>query len=333
MKDIRKLEKSKVEIVEIKKYYNIDEYMDLYEKVNDLIEKEIIKPIKSSKTNGKSPALYKRYTIIRENNGLDYSYEILNKINFKLDISKYIKKQELYEKNREDILMLSDFLDNDLDKLTKKISINERSFQIFGREKFLLKNGGMTLIKSLGLDEKFLNVYDTTEPLAYYSKDKNTPQKILIIENKDTFYSMRNYVINNKKIFDEEISTIIYGGGKGIYKSFRDFDLCVEPYLSCKDNELLYFGDLDYEGINIYEKLSEIFCEEFRIYPFKNGYKKMIEKYKKLNFKLPKSSENQNKNIRGSFFEFFDKDIKKEMIDILKSGRYIPQEILNIDDF
>lgn len=40
-----------------------------------------------------------------EKNETDYTYEILNKINHKLDISKYIKNQKLYEKYREDILI------------------------------------------------------------------------------------------------------------------------------------------------------------------------------------------------------------------------------------
>ena len=333
MKDIRRLDKNKLEIDDIKKYYKIDNYLILCKTINDLIEKEVIKPIKASKTNGKSPKLYNRYSVIRKKNDIDYSYEILHKINYKLDTSKYMKNQQLYKKHRDDILMLSNFLDKNIEKLNKKISINERSFQIFGREKFLLKNGGMTLIKSLGLDEKFLNIYDTTEPLSYYSKNKDTPQNILIVENKDTFYSMRNFIINNKNIFDKEISTIIYGGGKSIYKSFRDFDLCVEPYLKNKDNSLFYFGDLDYEGILIYEKLYNISKEKFQIVPFEEGYKKMIDKYKTLNFSLPKSSENQNKNINEDFFDFFDKNTKEEIINILKSGNYIPQEILNIEDF
>ncbi|MEG2848243.1 MAG: DUF2220 family protein [Bacilli bacterium] len=333
MNDIRILEKNKVDILEIKKYYKIENYLDLCEKIKNLVQEGIIKPIKASKTNGKSPSLYNKYTIIRDNDEIDYYYEILNKINHKLDTSKYLKNQKLYKSNRKDILMLSNFIDKNMDKLNTKISINERSFQIFGREKFILKNGGMALIKSLGLDEEFLNVYDTTEPLSYYSKDKNTPQNILIIENKDTFYSMRNFVINNKKIFDEEISTIIYGGGKGIYKSFRDFDLCVEPYLSNKNNKFIYLGDLDYEGIIIYEKLSDIFKVNFKIYPFIEGYKKMISKYKNLNFELPISSENQNKNTSGRFFDFFDPNIKYEIINILNCGSYIPQEILNIEDF
>lgn len=333
MKDIKRLKQNKVTLKEIESYFDIKNYIDLYNLVNELIYKKDIRPIKSSKINGKSPSLYNKYIIIRENNINDYTDELLYKINHNLDISKYIKNQAIYEKDRDNILMLSKFLDNNIESLNTKISMNERSFQIWHREKFLQKEGGKTLIKNLGIDQDFLNFYNTTEPLSYYSGDKKTPQNVLIIENKDTFYSMRNFVIDKKSIINEEISTIIYGGGKSIYKSFEDFDLCVESYLSNKNNKFLYFGDLDYEGILIYEKLSKIFKNKYKIEPFTVGYIKMIEKYKNLGISLPISSENQNKNIDDKFMSYFEEYYKKEIENILKSGFYIPQEILNIDDF
>lgn len=333
MKDIKKLKQNKISLKEIEMYFDVKNYTELFNLINDLIHKSDIKPIKSSNMNGKSPALYNRYTIIRKNDIKDYTDEILYKINHNLDVSKYLKNQSLYEKDRDKILMLSEFLDNDIEKLEKRISMNERSFQIWHREKFLQKEGGKTLIKNLGIDQNFLNFYNTTEPLSYYSRDKKTPQNVLIIENKDTFYSMRNFVISGKTIIKENISTIIYGGGKSIYRSFEDFDLCVEPYLSNKNNKFLYFGDLDYEGILIYEKLSEIFKDEYNIEPFTEGYKKMIEKYKNMDINLPVSKDNQNKNIDNKFINYFDKYYKNEIENILKSGLYIPQEILNVEDF
>ena len=333
MKDIKKLKQNKISLKEIEMYFDVKDYTELCNLINDLIHKSDIKPIKSSNMNGKSPALYNRYTIIRKNDIKDYTDEILYKINHNLDVSKYLKNQSLYEKDRDKILMLSEFLDNNIEKLNKRISMNERSFQIWHREKFLQKEGGKTLIKNLGIDQNFLNFYNTTEPLSYYSRDKKTPQNVLIIENKDTFYSMRNFVISGKAIIKENISTIIYGGGKSIYRSFEDFDLCVEPYLSNKDNKFLYFGDLDYEGILIYEKLSDIFKDEYNIEPFTEGYKKMIEKYKNIDINLPISSNNQNKNIDNKFINYFDKYYKNEIENILECGLYIPQEILNVEDF
>ena len=333
MKDITKLNQNKIELKELQKHFKIENYIELHKQIIELIEKQQIKPIKTSKTNGKTPALYNKYTIIKKEETKDYTNELLYKINTKLDITKYLKNQKLYEKNRDNILLLSNFLDNNMDKLNSKVSINERSFQIFAREKFISKEGGKTLLNSVGIDEGFLNIYETTEPLAYYSKDKLTPQNILIIENKDTFYSMRNFIINNRNIFDTEISTIIYGGGKSIYKSFKDFEFCVEDYLLHKENKLLYLGDLDFEGILIYENLAEIFENRFNITPFIKGYMAMLQKYKHMDVVLPISKEKQNKNIKSNFLNNFDHNTKENILEILNNGKYIPQEILNVDDF
>ena len=45
---------------------------------------------------------------------------------------------------------------------------------------------------------------------------------------------------------------------KSIHKSFPDFTFCMEPYLNDPENEILYFGDLDYEGIIILKIFIEI---------------------------------------------------------------------------
>lgn len=34
------------------------------------------------------------------------------------------------------------------------------------------------------------------------------------------------------EIFNMEVGTLIYGAGKGILRSFQDFDLCAEPYMT-----------------------------------------------------------------------------------------------------
>ena len=86
----------------------------------------------------------------------------------------------------------------------------------------------------------FFNIYETTEPLAYYSRTRNIPQNLLILENKDTFFSMRRHLLEgNEEILGIKIDTLIYGAGKGIFRSFEDFDLCVEPYMQAEGNQIL----------------------------------------------------------------------------------------------
>ena len=210
-----------------------------------------------------------------------------------------------------------------------------RIIQIFGREKFLQREQGRKILAHCGIALEQLAVYRTTEPLAYYSCSVKTPQNVLILENKDTFYSIRRHLLSGRTtLFGTEISTVIYGAGKGILRSFEDFGFCVEPHINDASNRILYFGDLDYEGIGIYERLHDLFASAHAIDPFVQAYEYMTEKaaYRGLDG-LPRMSERQNQALTGTFFSYFSREWEEEVCRMLQAGRYIPQEIINVTDF
>ncbi|MGG7144138.1 Wadjet anti-phage system protein JetD domain-containing protein [Clostridium nigeriense] len=328
-----KFNKKKITIEEIEKTYKVNTYNDLYNLVSKLIENNEIEAIKSSGGNGKKPALYKRYKIVEkeEDNSL-YIEELDYKILSKFNISYYKKNINKYKEHREYILELNTFIKENEELLKIPLSMNERSFQIWGREKFLQREDGKLILKNLGLNLDYLNYYDTSEPLAYYSKSKKVPQNILILENKDTYYTMRKYLINsNNIILGKEIDTVIYGAGKGILKAFKDYEVSVEDYLSSKENKIYYFGDLDYEGIIIYENFYNKFKNKYNIKPFIEGYKKMIDKVNNIN-SLPRTKDGQNRNINDYFLKEFSMNYREKIEEILERDLYIPQEIINIID-
>lgn len=331
MKDIKKFPRNKITLDELQKFYQIEEYPQLVERVNQLIDKGFIEPIKSSKLNGKRPSLYLAYRVLRDKSVYEPWRNELKYLVPELNGLYYVSHLEQYEKDREYIQKLNQYFIKSKDKLGNEVSINERSFEIFGREKFLLKEGGIRILHNLGVEIADLNCYKTSQPLAYYSHRKNTGQIMLIIENKDTFFSMRKHLLEgNDQIFDTSIGTLIYGGGKGIYGSLSDFDECVEPYMRAADNQILYFGDLDYEGILIYEQVEKEMKEKYFFAPFVKAYEKMLDKGKDLELSL--SKEKQNKNCGYTFFNYFEPDYITRMKCILEEGRYIPQEILQMSE-
>ena len=193
--------------------------------------------------------------------------------------------------------------------------------------KMILKHTGITLEQ--------LNVYETAEPLAYYCRSRQVPQNILIIENKDTFYSLRQHLMEGDGVlFGMQIDTLIYGAGKGILKAFSHRSLCVEPYIQDERNQLYYLGDLDFEGIRIYEQVQEKFQGEVMILPFVEAYERMVDKaLKEYGIRgLPETKEGQKRSLNGSFMTYFTENIQKDMYEILDSGKYIPQEIINRQD-
>lgn len=323
----------RITLEEIQKNRKFETYGELYRYIIDKIADGSIKPVIASGTNGKKPALHLKYWVAEQEK--DYG-EMVEELTYSLSPlianDYYLKNLPAYEQDRRWVQMLDAFLKEQKASLNQQESINERSFEIWGQEKFLKKGHGMKLLKNCGISPELLNFYETTEPMAYYTHTRKIPQNLLILENKDTFYSMRKHLLEGRDtILGMEIGTLIYGAGKGILKSFQDFSVCAEPYMQNRENHIYYFGDLDYEGIGIYEKLEELFRSEHGIRPFLPGYIRMLKKA--AGMVLPDTKEGQNRNITGTFFSCFAPETVEQMQKILRAERYIPQEILNIGDF
>lgn len=312
----------------LKKYKS---YREGYDAIQKKVEHGKLIPVKSSGSNEKRPPLFNRYrkVVIKEDMS-GFKQELMRTFPVPLDPSYYMRHLRQYEKDRPNVQkLLRFFTRNDLETLlAQPVSPNERSFQIFGREKFLKEHPGF-LFRS-GIDLSVLNVYETDEPMAYYSRRKYCPQSVLILENLDPFISLKRKMIESDfQPFGSNIETLIYGGGKRIFMYWRDLIQFGEPYLKECHNIFYYFGDLDYEGISIYENFKQSF-PAYDIRLFVPAYLKMLEKAK--NYDLPEMKE--QKVTEGSlFFASFERGIEKQMKIILEQGKYIPQEILIISDY
>ena len=300
---------------------HFDEYEKQYEHVQNMIADGVIEPIRNSPMNGKKPSLHTMYWICESKP--DYSDE-LNELKYKtrfINIDYYTAHPDVYRKEREQALQLEAWLRHK-DDVT--VSENERRYEIWRYEKFNETN----ILKHCGIDKTVLNTYKTVEPFAYYSHSRKTPQKLLIIENKDPFYGMRKHLLaGHDTICGEEIGTLIYVGGNGVGASLTEFESSAEPYMLADGNELLYIGDLDYAGIRIYETLVEL--TGLPVKPFVKGYKVMLEK----SVSPGKCKKNQVFESGNRFFSFFDSDTANHIRDLLAKGLYIPQEILTVREY
>lgn len=326
----------RISLYDIESQYKIQQYRELYDKVMVLINAGRIKPVKASGKNGKKPALYNEYWILeQQEDDTAYIEELSYLYVPMISTHYYLRHIQQYREDREWLFLLNQYLKEKRDELQIPKSMNERSFEIWHREKFLKEEQGKKILKRCGISVEELNLYETTEPLAYYVHTREIPQNMLIVENKDTFYSMRRHLLSGKDtILGLKIGTLIYGAGKGIFRSFQDFSLCAEPYMREKDNVIYYFGDLDYEGIAIYEGLGAAFNAECKMMPFTEGYLEMMKKAMEIGEKqLPRMKKGQNQKIGICFWDAFSKEFVDEMKKMLQQGRYIPQEILSIEDF
>ena len=334
------MKKSKLYLSNIEKEHPDLSYEELYDYIFELISDGKLAPVKSALTNGRKPALPVMFW--KHEDEKDYT-DIYKELDFGIhplvNTEYYRKHPEKYEEDAGKVRLLSNYLKDNSSLLSVEETMNERSFEIFKKEKFFQKEGGIKFCEKLGIDRNKLNYYETSEPLSYYSHSKDFPQNILIIENKDTFYDIRRYLrINEADVLGIRFNTLIYGAGKGIWNSFADYASGAESYFKA-GNELLYFGDIDYEGIIIYEHLvkKQWKCgtgESIDIKPFVRAYENMLDKAEKMGFSnMPFTKEKQNSNIENIFLDYFSENRKAQILNLLKEGKYIPQEILNEHDW
>ena len=333
--DTKKVKKTKVSLLDIQKIHpDMDYKTEFYEYILGEIEKGNIAPIKNSGLNGMKPALYNSYWKYEKvEDTSEFDEEMEYKFSNFLNMRFYKENPEKYKEDRTMLLRLNDYFVNKYNMFETPLTKNERSFDMFYKEKFISKGSAGKIFSRVKIDEKDLNYYETTEPLSYYAHSKKTPQNLLIVENKDTFYSMRRFMnAGNDVIMGLETGTLIYGAGKGIWKSFCDYEEKAEGYFSDSENKVYYFGDIDYEGIYIYEKLADSYEEE--ITPAVAMYERMLEKAVVIGIdNLPDTKEKQNRNIGDKFLKYFSDENRSLILEILEAGKYIPQEILNCTDF
>lgn len=327
IKTVYDLGKKILSITDIQEYFKLENYLKLVELVKRLIMEGTLSEVKSSKSNGMNPPLYNKYRVNPLLENLDFLREDIN-YNFLINFSRefYLNNLKKYEVDRDSIEKLAYYFRNKKEELSIPMSINERSFQIWGIEKLLKEGNGQSILKNLGLTLETLNVYTTPEPFVYFSCIRSINQRVLIIENKDTWYTIRKLMIAGQREFlGQTIDTIIYGSGKNIEKSLEEYEYTVEEYL-LDPKLVLYWGDIDYEGISIYERLKKRYSGKLKLELFKEAYIKMLKLSEGRD--LPRYKEKQNKNIEKVFITEIS-PYNESILILLHRGVYIPQEIIN----
>ena len=273
------------------------------------------------------PSLYLKYRILKPKSDYASALDEIKLLHPKFNHAKYAKHPEMYVKYRTEINQLSKFLWENGNQLNEPMSINERSFQIWGLEKLLKEKSTINSIFQYNdWDLAALNYYETPEPFFEFNFSNEKEMNILIIENKDTWFSLRKIMREDRlnHLF-RDYHILLYGEGKKIISRnnrLQEYD----QLLNGSTNSYYYFGDLDYEGIEIYQTLlannqdlSIKLCYEL--------YSIMLEEAKK--YILPKTKAGQKKVDIHEFLKNFEEAEIKEIFHILDKGFYVPQEILN----
>lgn len=330
--------------VELQQILREPDYLRFHCEVERLVQAGVLAVIKSSQKNGRLPPLYNKYRIIKPEEDYTRYFALIRRLNPKLNISGYLQRPETYKKHLQIVEGISGYLWSAQDLLEKPMSRKERSFSVWGREKLL--DTQMSLIKDVlrfnGLAEDFLNYYDTPEPFFEYVPDRRELTAVLVIENKDTWFTFRKLMQDTGKntLAGTAINVLLYGEGNKITKQSA-----LEEYKAAmlggerQATRFYYFGDLDWEGIRLFFRTRDA-NPSLELKPFAALYYLMLElaeKQEKIS-ELPKSPD--LRGVTASLPEFLaalaqaqgenlERPAGHFLQTILAEGKYIPQEIIN----
>jgi hypothetical protein len=322
-------EKGIKEIEVLQKALGISDYREFCNTINRLVEEGKLIPTKGGRdTNGKLPPLAKKYRIVEVKKNYDKAElltEIQNKFPLKYKRNYYKNHLDQYQMDRIYIMMMCSYHNRKDLPLKDAMSYNERLYDIFNHEKSVFTTPLQTILNRLGLDEDYLNFYKTPEPFIYYSSNENEKQKILIVENKDTWYTLRRLLQEGYEGFD----SIIYGEGKKILSSIEELKEHQKSYFRNTENSYRYFGDLDDEGLNIFLSLADR-VPEINIKLWQEGYDKMLELAEKNNrWRVYKPQRSIGEEKISKLFPDWDYERINRVVSRFLENEYIPQEILN----
>lgn len=290
-----------------------------------------LRSIKSSKYNGLNPPLKIRWEIVVDEIESKWDRRKIMQMSDLLDFNYYINNP-IYQTQSEweYIENIYNFLKTRENK--QYASLEERSLELFYDEKYLTgrketSKGKYGILTRLKVSYEDLKMKKYGEMFVYWNRGTSDIKKAIILENHSTFFSYKRVAEKAKTIFGFKTDILIYGGGNKIENSFS----FLEEIADINKIEVLYFGDIDPEGLAIYYRLKERY-KHIDISLQKQAYRDLI---KLCNREYPRKSQIENEIYLDLFLKEMASDLDSKSIEKLKSiwkkNMRIPQELIDYE--
>ena len=293
-------------------------YEDFARQITEMVENGMLHAVKAQGVNHKPIPLANVYRI----NKAMLQQELIDEIKsyqFQLHpqimLNDYFTlTEEQWKKDLPYIRKINSYLrENGLPRETA--TIPERSYQLSGDEKWIDEKGGKQILERLGL-WKYMQIITVPDPLMLAVNPaafEQEPFGHLIVENKAPYNSLMDALRAGGFL------SLIYGAGWKIVSNIA----MLENQLNLPDRQhrILYFGDIDYEGISIWYALNQ----KRPVIPAVEFYTALLDR----GFSRGKETQGKNEAALSSFLQYFADEEQKHIISTLNNGAYYPQEGLS----
>ncbi|MBQ0139764.1 MAG: hypothetical protein KBT36_10735 [Kurthia sp.] len=322
MKDfLLKHKNKKINLLQLERAVPSIEYEPFAELILSLEKQKVLQRIHKSGMNSKNPTLAYRYIINKDKILQDIKAVILlAKKNFHPSIELDIYLNKSIEKWQIDLSYLKKL--NTYIKTygfpTKRALAHERSYEIFQDANYITEGGGRTLLENTKVWNKLL-IWPVNNPVSFgvnMQALSNDTHLHLIVENKDTYYSLLPVLQNS------QFTTLLYGEGKSIISTIDIFPQQLP--LPNATHKFFYFGDLDYMGIEIWYLLRQ----KIEIQPAVPLY----DAFSHHHMTIGKTYQRKNEVAMSEFLTYFSPQQQSSITELFKNGGYYPPGILKTED-
>ncbi|EFV76566.1 hypothetical protein HMPREF1013_03111 [Bacillus sp. 2_A_57_CT2] len=314
-----------------KSYHSHIDYMEaggydtFYQAMQRLTKEGVMTPIKASPLTDKALPLHEYYWIFGKRKTEKWDDAIIFMLSDEIDMHKYRSFPFLQtKKNSSRLLSLYRFLKS-IDG-HQWINREERSFMLFGDEKFLGSPQGKTFLNRINLTLDDLKIEPPEGELEFWQSPRFEDKPsvtILIVENHATYKTFKKCLKVGKWDFSHQPDMLVFGGGNGIASTLSH----LHAYVKGKDVSIRYSGDIDPAGLNIFYTLVSRY-PEYQITLAEDIYLFMLQRKDRAcqQETLQKLSRDARDYIQENHAFLF-----KRAEDLFLQNKRIPQEIINSD--
>ncbi|WP_055669760.1 Wadjet anti-phage system protein JetD domain-containing protein [Desnuesiella massiliensis] len=318
---LKSYKKQNITLSELENLFSGDvSYESFAATVKELIQEGILTEKNPENKNSKEIPLAFKFGINRYELKKDFiqsikaaSFSMVDSI----DLQAYFKlSEEIWNKELPYIKKVNEYIL--LNKLPMDYATaQERSFHIVGDEKWIDEKGGRKILERINIWDK-LKIASTNDPLMMAvnpSQFLKSEYWHLIVENKTTFLALMEV------LKDTKFTSLIFGSGWKIVSNI----VMLESQLGLKGaHKLYYFGDLDYEGISIWNSLNQKIGAELAI----DFYSELLKKPGSAG----KETQQKNEKALNNFIKNFNSEEQASILKLLEKGDYLPQEGLGKEE-
>ena len=299
------------------------EYEDFWRMVQQMEADAVLQPVRASGQDfGGLSRKYRVFTGRLFSAGTDQIQQDIQQdgMSSRLDFSWYYRQPiGCWQQDRPFLQRLSRYIRQRYGA-SEPVSVQQRSYEIFGDEKFLLERG-RALLSHVGISEMDLGIGGQPDPLMMAVNPPGLAPLVcqhLAVENKAAYYGLFPCLDGSG------FASLIFGSGWKLVGNLSG--LPQQCGRTRARHVVWYFGDFDWEGLSIWHALSAVDGIDVRLaVPF---YAALLPHAAASG----KAYQQKNSAALEAFCTHFTPDMAWQWQDILQRKRYYPQETLRLDE-